>query len=110
VLRAALAPFGNADDFQRLARAARRYAAACVPDKGGRPPSAFDILCGRLKHGYEDATGRSASSTGDYHRLVEAVWPVAREVAEAVTKQPVPSNPSTSAALRRRLERLLPRL
>jgi hypothetical protein len=112
VLRAALAPYGNAADFRELATAAGRYAAACVPDDGGRPPSfAFDLLCVELNDVFERATGRTAGeSGGDYFRLIEAVWPVAREVAEAVTKQPLPSNPSTSAALGKRLQRLFPRL
>jgi hypothetical protein len=45
MLRAVLLPFGNASDFKQLKKAARRYAKACVIDKGGRPPSAFDTLC-----------------------------------------------------------------
>jgi hypothetical protein len=112
VLRAALAPYGNASEFAGLAKAAQRYAEACVRDDGGRPPFfAFDVLCVELKKAFERSTRRGARERdGDYFRLVEAVWPVAREVAEAVTKQPLPSDPSTSAALGKRLLRLFPRL
>ncbi len=119
MLRAVLAPFGNGAKFSKLAKAARHYAALCVPDEGSRPRSiAFDTLCVGLLDGLERATKRKAALTrhwggkwgGDYFRLVEAVWPVACEVAEAVANLPVRSSPPTSEALGQRLKRLLKRL
>jgi hypothetical protein len=91
VLRAMLAPVGNAAKFTDMAEAARRYATKCVPDKDGRPRSrAFDTLCVGLVDAFKRATKHEATTTGDYFRLVEAAWPVARE-----------------GAMRKRLQRLL---
>ena len=107
LLRAALAPFGNSAQFKNLAKTAERYAEACVPDERGRPRLAFDTLCYSLKEAFERATGRQATSSGDFFRLVALAWPVACDVAETVTKRPMSSKSSTSGALRRRLQRLL---
>jgi hypothetical protein len=111
VLRSVLAPYGRAADFKRLAKAARGYAELCVRDKGTRPRSlAFDTLCVGLVDAFERATKRKATSSGDYFRLVAAVWAVTGEVARGVTKQPPPpSGPLTPSAMRKRLLRLLKR-
>jgi hypothetical protein len=120
LLRAVLAPYGHAADFKDLAKAARRYAGLCVRDEGSRPRSlTFDTLCVGLMDGFERATNRKVKISrhrgsgewgGEYFRLVEAVWPVAREIADAVAKQSVRSSPPTSEALGKRLGRLLERL
>jgi hypothetical protein len=115
ILRAVLAPW-RAADFSCLAKAARDYASRCVRNEG-RPRSlvAFDALCvgetprAGLLRAFEGATERKATSSGGYFRLVTAVWPAAREIAQAVTKQP-PPGPPTSGARRKHLERLLKRL
>jgi hypothetical protein len=109
LLRAKLAPY-NSDHFKNLAKTAKSYAKACAPDEGGRPRTGFDTLCYRLKEAFERATRRQATSSGDFCRLLELVWPVACDVAETVTKRPMSSKSSTSGALRRRLQRLLVRL
>lgn len=107
VLRAALAPYGNTARFAELAAAAQHYASVCVPDNGSRPRTfAFDVLCFELEKVFKER--RAPERGGDYFQLVKAVWPVAREVAQAATKQPLPD--FTSAALGKRLQRLFPRL
>lgn len=111
VLRAVLAPYGRAADFKGLAKAAWCYAKLCLPDEGTRPRSrAFDTLCVRLIDGFKRVTKRKPTSSGDYFRLIEAVWGVACEIAETVTKRSVEPNLPTSGALRKRVERLLKHL
>jgi hypothetical protein len=117
VLGAVLASYGHAADFKDLAKAAQRYAGLCVRDEGSRPRFlvAFDALCvgdisrGGLLRAFEGATKRKATSSGAYFRLVTAVWPAAREIAQAVTKQP-PLGPRKPGAMRKHLERLLKQL
>jgi hypothetical protein len=126
-LRAALTTFGDAAMFADLAGAARRYAKACAKDERGRPSPyyAFDMLCfGHrgdavcvgLRGAVEGATGRKVTITrhhdrgewgGDFFQLVEAVWPVACEIAEAVTMRRMPPNPSTPEARGKHLQRAL---
>jgi hypothetical protein len=114
LLRAELASFGDSTYFDQLAKVARSYAKACVVDKGGHPPpNAFDKLCvgdkpcSGLIGAFERATGRKATWVGHFFKLVETVWPVANAIARAATKRPLPSNPSTSEARGKRLQRLL---
>jgi hypothetical protein len=116
ILAAALSPFGTTADFQQLAEAARRYADACVEDRGSRPKHfAFDALSRGLKLAFERAAERKATITrrddrgewdGDFFRLVEAVWPVACNIAEKVTGQPLPG-PATTEARGKYLQRRL---
>jgi hypothetical protein len=125
-LRAVLTEYGDAARFTDLAKAARRHAERCAVDKGGRsPPYVFDTLCfghsgvsAGLRGAVEGAGGRKVTITwhddrgewgGDFFQLVEAVWPVACEIAEAVTKRRVPPNPSTPEARGKHLQRLLER-
>jgi hypothetical protein len=109
--RAVLALHGNATTFRDQAKAARRYAHLCPPDKGSRPRSrACDTLCIELIDGFKRATKRKPTSTGDYFRLVKAVWTVACDIAETVTERSAEPSLSTPAALRKRLQRLFKRL
>jgi hypothetical protein len=115
VLAAALAPF-DADEFERAAKAARRYANACVIDKGGSPPYlAFGALVIRLKHAFERAAERRATITrhedrggwgGDFFAIVETALPVVRDIAITVTPTRPMLVPSTSEVRGKFLQRL----
>jgi hypothetical protein len=126
-LRSVLTQFGDAAMFAGLAKEARRYAKACDRDEHGRPSRyhAFDVLCFGLmgdavfvglRGAVEGATGRKVTMTryddrgewgGDFFHLVEAVWPVACKIAEAVIKRLMPPNPSTPEARGKHLQRAL---
>ena len=59
-----------------------------LPTKAAVPRSlTFDTLCVGLTDALERATKRKATSSSDYFRLVEAVWPVACEIAETAKKR-----------------------
>jgi hypothetical protein len=116
-LAKSLAPFGDASSLRRLARAARRYADACDVDKGGRPTMiAFNMLCLCLAEAFEDATKMPATITrneasgkwgGKFFRLVEALWPVARKAATALSAQEPLRGPSNAERRGKQIQRLL---
>jgi hypothetical protein len=109
---AALEPYGDAAAFEGLAKAARQYADLCVGKDGRPPPFAFDALWLRLMVALEQATKRKATIThredlgewgGSFFRLVEAIWPVARGIAEKVTGRALEA--STSSGRGKHLQR-----
>lgn len=112
-----LAPFGDAAYFKRLAQAARKYAEACGADRGGRPALIpFNTLCLRLAEAFENATEARATITrneangkwgGKFFRLIEALWPVACEVASTLNAQRPLAGPSSTEARGKQVQRLL---
>jgi hypothetical protein len=96
----------DATVFEELARTARQYAKLCVDTGGRSPPISFDALWRGLKVAVEHATKCRATITwredlgiwgGDLFRLVEAVWPVACEIAETITGRRALGPPTPSA-------------
>jgi hypothetical protein len=84
-------PQATAFELGDVAEAARRHADDCKrADRGGElPMQAFSVLAQGLVGAYQDATNRTGvgrgAREGQLLDLYEAVLPIAREIAEAVT-------------------------
>jgi hypothetical protein len=102
-------PLQSISDLEALASEADQQAEACkLSDKGSRPEMvAFATLAAVLAQALERATGSAALDSSEFVPLVNAILPVARDIAERTTGRRL-SEPNSPEARRKYLKRMSP--
>ena len=102
-------PLQSVSELEALANEASQHAEACrLSDKDGRPELvAFATLAAVLVQAFQRATGAATVDSAGLVTLVDAILPVARDIAEQATRRRL-EEPNSEDARRKYLKRMAP--